>query len=133
MHYLVPPVCSVKLDRDRNSVMKKSDIEHMVNSSLLYAGFSTLYTVHGKILAGKKLVNLTNHELFTKIFLANIHRYTKNVFGTCTNCSLYYLPIFSLPISFMFHQNLFPPYISHVHYLHKFKKRKIVILTVCHF
>ena len=36
-------MCSVKLDRDRNSVMKKSDIEHMVNSSLLYAGFSTLY------------------------------------------------------------------------------------------
>ena len=46
MHYLVSPVCSVKLDRDRNSVMKKSDIEHMVNSSLLYAGFSTLYISH---------------------------------------------------------------------------------------
>ena len=42
-------------------------------------------TVHGKILAGEKLLN---HELFTKIFLINIHRYTKNVFGICTDCSL---------------------------------------------
>ena len=38
---VISPVCSVKLDRDRNSVMKKSDIEHMVNWPLLYAVFST--------------------------------------------------------------------------------------------
>ena len=31
-------------------------------------------TVHRKILVGEKLVNLVNRELFTKIFLANIHR-----------------------------------------------------------
>ena len=41
MYYLISPVCSVKLDCDRNSVMRKSDIEHMVNSSLPYAGFLT--------------------------------------------------------------------------------------------
>ena len=29
-----------------------------------------------------------NCELFAKNFLANIHRYTKNVFGMCTDCSL---------------------------------------------
>ena len=45
MHYLISPACSVKLDCDHNSVMKKSDIEHMVNSSLLYAGFSSFYVL----------------------------------------------------------------------------------------
>ena len=30
------------------------------------------FTVHGKILAQEKLANLTNHELFPKIFLAKI-------------------------------------------------------------
>ena len=34
-------------------------------------------TAHGKILAGEKLVNLENHVLFAKIFLAIIHRYTE--------------------------------------------------------
>ena len=34
-------------------------------------------------------MNLANKELFTKIFLANIHRYTENVFGLCTDCSLF--------------------------------------------
>ena len=37
--------------------------------------------MHGKILVEEKLANLVTHELFTKIFLTNIHRYTKNVFG----------------------------------------------------
>ena len=41
-------------------------------------------TVHGKILAGEKLVNLVNRELI--IFLTIIHRYV--VFGICTDCSL---------------------------------------------
>ena len=36
-------------------------------------------TVHVKILAGEKLANLVNHELFTNIFIANIHKYTENV------------------------------------------------------
>ena len=30
-----------------------------------------------------------NCELFTKIFPTNIHRYTENVFGICTDCSLF--------------------------------------------
>ena len=34
------------------------------------------------------MVNLANHELFAKIFLAIIHR-TENVFGICTDCSLF--------------------------------------------
>ena len=41
-----------------------------------------LNTVHRKILAGEKLANLANHELFVKVLLANIH---KNVFGICTD------------------------------------------------
>ena len=36
-----------------------------------------------------KLTNLVNYELYDKVFLANIHRYTKNVFGICTDCSLF--------------------------------------------
>ena len=43
-------------------------------------------TVHGKILAVEKLANC---ELFAKIFITNIHRYTENVFDICTNCSLF--------------------------------------------
>ena len=43
-----------------------------------------LFTVYRK-----KLAKLTNCELFAKIFLANIHRYTENVFGMCTDCSLF--------------------------------------------
>ena len=45
-------------------------------------------TLHGKILVGEKLANLVNHELFAKIFLINIHRYTENVYGICTDRSL---------------------------------------------
>ena len=37
-------------------------------------------------MAGEKLAN---RELFAKIFLTNIHRYTENVFGICTDCSLF--------------------------------------------
>ena len=46
-------------------------------------------TAHGKTLAGEKLTNFENHELFAKIFLPNIHRYTENVFGICTDCNLF--------------------------------------------
>ena len=59
----------------------------------------------------EKLANLGNRELFAKIFLANIHRYTENVYDICTDCSL-----FTKPIAFtcMVHQNLpcqiFPMY-----------------------
>ena len=45
--------------------------------------------VYRKYLAGKRLVNLVNCQLFAKIFLTNSHRYTDNVFGICTDCSLF--------------------------------------------
>ena len=32
---------------------------------------------------------LGNREPFAKIFLANIHRYMKNVYGICTDCCLF--------------------------------------------
>ena len=32
---------------------------------------------------------MANGELFAKIFLANIHSYTENVYGICTDCCLY--------------------------------------------
>ena len=35
----------------------------------------------GNICWGEKLMNLVNCELFAKIFLIDIHRYTKNVFA----------------------------------------------------
>ena len=34
-------------------------------------------------------MNLANCELFIIIFLTNIHRYTKNVYGICTGGSLF--------------------------------------------
>ena len=40
-------------------------------------------------MAGGKLANLVNRELFAKIYLADIHRYTKIIFGICTDCSLF--------------------------------------------
>ena len=42
-----------------------------------YTPSSYIITIHRKILVGEKLANLANRELFTKIFLANIHRYNK--------------------------------------------------------
>ena len=48
-----------------------------------------LVIVHRKILMGEKLANLVNCDLFAKIFLTNIHRCTENVFGICTDCSLF--------------------------------------------
>ena len=45
-------------------------------------------TVQANFLAGEKLAKLAKSELFAKIFLTNIHSYTKNVFGICTDCSL---------------------------------------------
>ena len=48
------------------------------------------YCTQGKFcMVGEKLANLANCELSAKIFLANIHRYTKKVFGICTECSLF--------------------------------------------
>ena len=63
-------------------------------------------TVHRKILVGEKLGNLVNCELFAKIYLTNIHRYTKNVFSIYA-LILAYLSNFSSPIAFICiaHQN----------------------------
>ena len=43
-----------------------------------------------KNFGGEKIVlNLANRDLFAKIFLTNIHRYTETVFGICIDCSLF--------------------------------------------
>ena len=72
-------------------------------------------TIHRKILIGEKLVNMANHELFAKIFLTNIHRYTAYLAYALT---VDYLPNFSLPIAFtcMVRHNFPLPNISHVRY-----------------
>ena len=45
---------------------------------------------HGKILAGEKVGEFGEYHLFAKNFPCNnIHRYTKNVFGICTDCNLF--------------------------------------------
>ena len=54
---------------------------HYITNNLVYS-----YTLHGKILTGK---NWQIYELFAKIFLADIHRYTGNVFSALT---IAYLP-----------------------------------------
>ena len=81
--YILPPVNNTEWQSKCNAF---NDFKwlHMI----LHCTWSTCNTVHGKFLAGEKLVNLANCELFTKIFLANVHRYTENVFGIYTNCSL---------------------------------------------
>ena len=66
----------------------------------------------------KKLAKLENHELFAKIFLANIYRYTKMYLAYALTIT--YLPNFSLPIPLtcMVRQNFPPPKFSHVWYLY---------------
>ena len=58
-------------------------------------------TAHG---GGGDLANLKNPELFAKIFLAIIHRYTENVFGMCTHCNLF-ANSSPIPLTCMVHQN----------------------------
>ena len=94
-------------------------------------------TVHGKLLVGKKMANLANRELFTKIFLNNIHRYTENVFGICTDCSLF--TKFSLPIVWfakIFPRQIFPVYRFNDHQLQAIfqpKQLNLVGQTYCTF
>ena len=68
-------------------------------------------------MVGEKLANLENHELFAKIFLVIIHRYTENVFGIFTHCNLF---ANSSPIllTCMVHQNFPLPKFSRVRYLY---------------
>ena len=49
----------------------------------------------GKFWWGETFANLANCELFAKIFLTNIHRYTEDVFGIA------HLPNFSSPIVYI--------------------------------
>ena len=80
-------------------------------------GLIPLYSVyHTRKNFGKgKIGELGKLWAIRQIFLANIHRYTKNVFSICTDCSLF-APNFSSPIAFtcMVHQNFphqnFPMY-----------------------
>ena len=69
-------------------------------------------------MVGEKLANLANHELFAKIFLANIHRCTENVYGIiiCFDFSLF-TKLF-LTNSFYLHGlPKFPrPNVSHIWY-----------------
>ena len=60
-------------------------------------------------MAGEKLAKFENHALFAKIFLAIIHRYTENVFGICTHCSLFANFSLPIPLTCMVCQN-FPMY-----------------------
>ena len=66
-------------------------------------------TAHRKIVAGEDLANFENPALFAKIFLAIIHRYTKNVLAYAFTVT--YSPIFSspIPLTCMVRQN-FPMY-----------------------
>ena len=63
----------------------------------------------GKFWQEKKLANLANYGLFAKIFLANIHTYTENVFGICIDCSLFAEFFLANSFTCMVRQN-FPVY-----------------------
>ena len=56
-------------------------------------------------MAGENLANFENPALFAKIFLAIIHRYTKNVLAYVLTVT--YSPIFSspIPLTCMVYQN----------------------------
>ena len=69
------------------------------------------------IFVGEKLANLANCELFANIFLANIHRYTENVFDICTDCSLFTTFSYTCTVC----QNFLLPNISHVQYFLKLR------------
>ena len=81
---------------------------------LVFYGIWTSKIALGKILVGEKSAN---RELFAKIFLTNIHRYTENVFGICTDCSLFTKFFLTNSFTCTVHQNFPPLNISHVWYL----------------
>ena len=54
------------------------------SSILLFLIWSSRLLYMGKFWLRKKLANLTNCELF-----ANIYKYINNIFGICTDCSLF--------------------------------------------
>ena len=70
---------------------KKVRVTFIYNSTcVIYIHCNMILSiVHEKILVEEKLVNLAIRESFAKIFLANIHRYTENIYGICTDCCLF--------------------------------------------
>ena len=80
--YLEPYFDEYELELPKRSTL----FDRSYNIRKLYP---SLIPYMGNIWPGKILVNLANRELFTKIFLTNIHKYTENVFGICTVCSLF--------------------------------------------
>ena len=66
-----------------------------------------------KILVGENLGKLW---VISQNFLTNIHRYTENVFGLCTDCSSLAKFLSPVAFTFMVHQNFSPPNISYVRY-----------------
>ena len=87
-------------------------------------------TVHGKIWWGKNWWILANRKLFVKIFIINIHRYTKMHLAYAL--TVVYLLNFSSPIviTCMVHQNFPPLNISHVQYL-LLNVNKVLNFTSC--
>ena len=83
-------------------------------------------TAHRKIVAVEKLANFENPALFAKIFLAIIHRYTKNVFSICTHCNLF-ANFFLANTSYLYGS----PKFSHVRYLYLNTSKSTCILLKC--
>ena len=80
MHWLLPnfslPIAFTYMVRQNFPLPNISHVWYctfLCNCSLKIA---STYTIHRKFLHRKKLANMANHELFVKIFLVSIHRYT---------------------------------------------------------
>ena len=77
--------------------------------------------------------NLANLELFTKIFLTNcnIHRYTENVLGICTDYSLFALPIaFTCMVRQNFPDQIFPLQLQYIQETQQVKHSDVYICTI---
>ena len=95
------------MESDLTRDIIKKERHHKTRTNVLLSTGKVATPYMGKFWGGK-LANLVNREVFVKIFLTNIHRYTENVFGICTDCSLF--TNFFSPIAFtcMVHQNFSP-------------------------
>ena len=63
-----------------------------------------------------KFTNFSPTKIFPCMVFANIHRYTKNVFGVCTDCSLFTKIFLTNSFTCMIRQNFTLPNISCVQY-----------------
>ena len=108
------------VNRTRNKITKLCKYNDVAVQKKLFCGFNCLFinplihihmyilrysTAHRKILVGEKLVNC---QPFAKIFLTNVHRYIKNVFGICTDYSLFAKSFLTNSFTCV-RQNLLPP------------------------